>query len=128
MRTHGINPTRQRIAIARALFSTCGHFCAEHLHALVNDEQVRTSKATVYNTLSLFVRKGLIREVIVEPQKVFYDANTSEHYHYYDVGTGELSDIDALGICISGLPRPPDGVVVEGVDLVVRVRSSTPSQ
>jgi Fur family iron response transcriptional regulator len=128
LRAHGINPTRQRIAIARALFRTPGHHCADDVGALVNKERAQTSKATVYNTLNLFVKQGLVREVIVEPQKVFYDANISEHYHYYDISTGQLSDIDAEGISIKGLPATPEGVVTEGIDLVVRVRSTLPRE
>ena len=63
-----------------------------------------TSKATVYNTLNLFLRKKLIREVIVDPSKVFYDPNPDPHHHFYNVDTGELTDIDARDIRVSGLP------------------------
>ena len=82
-----------------------------------------TSKATVYNTLNLFLEKKLIREVIVDPNKVFYDPNTAPHHHFYSVDTGELTDIDAAEVEISGLPPLPKGVVTEGVDIIVRIRS-----
>jgi Fur family transcriptional regulator, iron response regulator len=55
---------------------------------------------------------------------VFYDPNTSPHHHFYNVDTGELTDIDANEIEISGLPRVPKGVVTEGVDIIVRIRSA----
>ena len=97
---------------------------ADRILALVNDRASETSKATVYNTLNLFVEKKLVREVIVDPSKVFYDPNTDPHYHFYNVDTGELTDIDARDIKVTGLPSLPQGMSAEGVDIIVRVRSS----
>ena len=123
LRAHDINPTHQRIEIAHALFSRGEHLSADRLLAIVNDRHFETSKATVYNTLNLFLEKKLIREVIVDPNKVFYDPNTAPHYHFYNVDTGELTDIEASAIAISGLPDLPAGMVTEGVDIIVRIRS-----
>ena len=126
LRHHGINPTHQRIEIAYALFSRCEHLSADQIMAIVNERHCESSKATIYNTLNLFREKKLIREVIVDPNKVFYDPNTSAHYHLYDVGTGRLTDIDAADVRISGLPALPAGMVSEGMDIVIRVRSADP--
>lgn len=123
LRAHDINPTHQRIEIAHALFSRGEHLSADRVLAIVNDRHSQTSKATVYNTLNLFLEKKLIREVIVDPHKVFYDPNTAAHYHFYNVDTGELTDIEATAVAIAGLPHLPDGMVTEGVDVIVRVRS-----
>lgn len=123
LRRHDINPTHQRIEIAYALFSRGEHLSADQVLAIVNDRHSETSKATVYNTLNLFLEKKLIREVIVDPNKVFYDPNTLPHHHFYNVDTGELADIDASEIAISGLPELPPGVETEGVDIIVRIRS-----
>ncbi len=123
LRRHGVNPTHQRIEIAYALFSRQEHLSADQILAIVNDRHSETSKATVYNTLNLFLEQRLIREVIVDPSKVFYDPNTEPHHHLYNVDTGELADIDASSIEISGLPPLPEGMVTEGVDIIVRVRS-----
>jgi Fur family iron response transcriptional regulator len=76
----------------------------------------------VYNTLGLLAEKGLVREVIADPTKVFYDPNTAPHHHFYDVSTGELRDIDASQVQVSGLPPIPEGAVLEGVDVIVRYR------
>jgi Fur family iron response transcriptional regulator len=124
LRRHGINPTRQRLEIARALFSSTGHLSADQVLAAVNGRRPATSKATVYNTLNLFRDRGLIREVIANPNKVFYDPNTAPHYHFYDVDTGELTDIDARSVEVRGLPALPEGTVTEGVDVIVRIRSA----
>ena len=123
LRRHGINPTHQRIEIAYALFARGEHLSADQLLAIVNNRHSETSKATVYNTLNLFLEKKLIREVIVDPHKVFYDPNTEAHHHIYNLDTGELTDIDAAEIEVSGLPQLPDGTVTDGVDIIVRVRS-----
>jgi len=122
LRVHEINPTHQRIEIAYALFSRQEHLSADQVMAIVNERHSETSKATVYNTLNLFVAKGLIREVIVDPNRVFYDPNTEPHYHLYDVQSGRLTDIASADVRISGLPDVPEGMVTEGMDVIIRVR------
>ena len=122
LRAHGINPTHQRIEIAYALFSRHEHLSADQVMAIVNERHLETSKATVYNTLNLFVERGLVREVIVDPSRVFYDPNTETHYHVYDVQSGKLTDIAADSVRISGLPALPEGMVTEGMDIIIRVR------
>ncbi len=127
LRSCDINPTHQRIEIAHALYSRHEHLSADQILAIVNQRHPETSRATVYNTLNLFVERKLIREVIVDPDRVFYDPNTSPHYHIYNVETGELTDIDAKAVRIDGLPELPPGMVTEGMDVIVRVRSRTAS-
>ncbi|MEW5769542.1 MAG: Fur family transcriptional regulator [Pseudomonadota bacterium] len=122
LRAHGISPTHQRVEIASVLFSRCEHLCAEQILAAVNTRHSETSKATVYNTLRLFLEKGLVREVIVDPSKVFYDPNTHPHHHFYNTQTGELTDIPADSVQLAGLPRLPEGMVAESVDVIVRIR------
>ncbi len=124
LRAHGITPTHQRIEIAHALFSRGEHLSADRLLAIVNERHSETSKATVYNSLNLFLEKKLIREVIVDPSRVFYDPNTTPHHHFYNIDTSELSDIDAGQIDVSGLPPLPEGMVTEGIDIIVRIRSA----
>jgi Fur family iron response transcriptional regulator len=127
LRKHGIAPTHQRLEIAQVLFGRCHHLSADQVLAKVNESQAETSKATVYNTLNLFRDLGLIREVIVDPKRVFYDPNTEPHHHLYNVDTGEITDIDAGALSVSGLPELPAGMVTEGVDIIVRVRASDAS-
>ncbi len=124
LRAHGIQPTHQRIEIAHALFSRMEHMSADQVLALVNERHAETSKATVYNTLKLFVETRLVREVIVDPAKVFYDPNTAPHHHFFDVESGEITDIDAADISISGLPALPAGKVAAGIDLIIRIRAN----
>jgi Fur family iron response transcriptional regulator len=125
LKAHGILPTQQRLLIARILFSCDQHLSADQVMHYVNDDKDHVSKATVYNTLGLFASKGLVREVIVDPTRVFYDPNTSNHHHFYNVDTGELRDIEASELAIESLPELPEGTISEGVDVIIRLRNVT---
>ena len=118
-------PTQQRMQIARVLFEQPRHVSADQIMQQVNTGRSHVSKATVYNTLGLFARSGLINEVIVDPTRVFYDPNTSQHHHFYNVDTGELTDIDVSSLSINDMPELPDGTVEAGVDVIIRVRNNT---
>lgn len=120
--TRGIAPTQQRVQIAAVLLSKSQHLSADQVMHIVNRDSNVASKATVYNTLGLFARKGLVREVIIDPSKVFYDSNTSSHHHFYNVTSGELVDIASNELEISKLPQPPNGTECEGIDVIIRVR------
>ena len=125
LKRHDILPTQQRLMIARVLFERPRHFSADQVMNQVNEGVDHVSKATVYNTLGLFARNGLVREVIVDPTRVFYDPNTSNHHHFYNIDTGELTDIDASSLDICDLPELPAGTVAAGVDIIIRVRNET---
>ena len=125
LRAHGITPTHQRIEIALVLFEKRWHPSADQILAAVNVRYAETSKATVYNTLKLFLDKGLVRELIVDPSKVFYDSNTGAHHHFYDVSSGDITDIPAEGVHLDGLPPLPAGMITEGIDIIVRTRPGT---
>jgi Fur family iron response transcriptional regulator len=124
LRRHDITPTHQRIEIAYALFERQAHLSADQILAAVNARHAETSKATVYNTLRLFLEKKLVRELVVDPARVFYDPNTTPHHHFYDVVTGELTDIPADAVRIENLPPLPAGTVADGIDVIIRTRPS----
>ena len=119
----GIQPTQQRIDIAHLLFQRPQHLSADQVLAQVNAAYGHVSKATVYNTLNLFVHNRLIKEVLIEQDRTLYDSNTSDHHHVYNLDTGELSDIPAGRLAIRGDLGLPEDTEVEGMDVVVRVRS-----
>lgn len=126
LKAHGINPTRQRVAIASILLAAGQHLSAPQLHDMVNQDSEVVSKATIYNSVALFARKKLVHEVIINPVNVFYDSNTTHHHHFYNVITGVLTDITEKQIIISPLPDPPDGTVIEDVDVTIRLRDKSP--
>jgi Fur family iron response transcriptional regulator len=122
LRRHGITPTHQRMEIAQVLFARREHLSADQILALVNSRYAETSKATVYNTLKLFLEKKLIRELVVDPERIVYDPNTEPHHHLFDVVTGRLTDVPADSVRLVGLPPLPPGTVADGVDIIIRTR------
>jgi Fur family iron response transcriptional regulator len=120
----GVLPTAQRIDIAQMILSRPQHLSAEQIIGAIRATGLRISKATVYNTLNLFRERGLVRTVDVDPTRQFYDSSTSPHHHFYNVDTGELTDIplDSVTLDVS-TPLPP-GTETDGVDVVVRIRGT----
>ncbi|MCF6217518.1 MAG: transcriptional repressor [Gammaproteobacteria bacterium] len=122
---YNIGPTQQRICIAQVLCSQPRHLSAEQVLEEVNRKRIQVSKATIYNTLNLFVSTGLIREVIVDPSKVFYDSTTTPHFHFYNEESGEISDIKRGDLVLKASPIMPEGMELAGIDIVVRIRDAT---
>ena len=125
LRDHRISPTIQRVEIAQILLSKKQHLSADQVLDIVNRDRTKVSKATIYNTLGLFARKGLVKELIIDPNKVFYDSNVSEHHHFFNVETGELMDIETDCLALSEIPNLPQGTVATGVDVVIRVKQAS---
>jgi Fur family transcriptional regulator, iron response regulator len=90
----GIGLTTQRLAIASCVLSEADHPTANEVYDLVSKKLSVVSKATVYNTLGLFVKSGLLTEVCGGAHdSVRYDGNTKPHHHLRDPATGRLTDI-----------------------------------
>ena len=119
----GVTPTQQRVEIGQILFAKDQHMSADQVLSVVNQAGPLVSKATIYNTLGLFARKGLVKEVIVDPSKVFYDSNTSEHHHFFAVNSGELIDIEGDSLRLENMPTLPEGTEAEAIDIVIKVRN-----
>jgi len=121
----GIMPTPQRLEVADILLSRPQHLSADQIIERLRANGSRVSKATVYNTLNLFGERGIVREVMVDPVRKFYDSTTRPHHHFYNEDTGELSDIPDDAVEFSGLPDLPDGTEQAGVELLIRVRNAS---
>ncbi len=122
LKSRGLRPTRQRLALARLLFGGANrHVSAETLHEEARREGASVSLATVYNALHQFTDVGLMREVMVDPSRSYFDTNTAEHHHLYFEETGRLEDLDAAAVRVANLPAPPAGAKISRVDLVIRV-------
>ena len=127
LRASGVKPTKQRLEIGMLLFAEARHMSADKIIADLKSEGSRVSKATVYNTLNLFTSHNLIREVSVDPERQFYDSTNGPHHHFYNVDTGELTDIDDPTVRITGLPELPQGTVESDVEIIIRVRNAAVS-
>ncbi|MFT5485822.1 MAG: Fur family iron response transcriptional regulator [Paracoccaceae bacterium] len=121
----GLRPTRQRIALAKLLFEGENrHVTAEDLHGEARAAGVSVSLATIYNSLHQFTDAGIMREVVVEAGRSYFDTNTGEHHHFFHEDTGSLEDIPGELINVSELPAAPAGKSVQRVDVIVRVSAS----
>ncbi len=121
LRERGVSPTSQRVSIAQELLLAPIHVSAEDVARKVRERDRNVSRATVYNTLRCFVDSGLLRQVFVGADRVFYDSNMEPHHHFFDPETCELSDVDGAEVHIEGLPELPDGRELEAVELVIRL-------
>jgi len=123
LRGAGLRPTRQRLALAKLLFGGVNrHVTAEMLHREALKAGVRISLATVYNTLHQFKKAGLLREIVIEAGRSYFDTNMAYHYHMFDEDSRELKDIQEDQIRLIGLPEITKGLEVSRVDVIVRVK------
>jgi Fur family iron response transcriptional regulator len=123
LRGVGLRPTRQRVELASLLFKGQDrHVTAENLHEEASGLGLKISLATVYNTLHQFTHAGLLRQVIVDAARGYFDTNTGDHQHFFLEGEGRLIDIPGEAITVAGVPLPPAGMAVDRVDVVVRVK------
>ena len=123
LRSVGLRPTRQRLALARLLLENGDrHITAEQLHGEAVGADIQASLATVYNTLHQFTEAGLLREVVVEPGRSYFDTNTTDHHHFFCDADGRLQDIPGEDVMVSGFPLPPLGTEIFRVDVIIRVR------
>ncbi len=124
LRGVGLRPTRQRLALAKLLFEGGNrHVTAEILHAEAQSAEIRVSLATVYNTLHQFTTTGLLREIVVDSQRSYFDTNISDHHHFFYEASGKLDDIPGDQVVLSAMPSPPPGTKVKRVDVIVRIES-----
>ena len=120
----GIRPTAQRLKVAEVLLGTPRHLTAEQLLGALRQSPSRVSKATVYNTLKLFVDHGLARQIHLDPDRCVYDSKMAPHHHFHNLETGEMTDIRPEDLELARLPPLPPGTEIESVDVVIRVRRS----
>jgi len=119
---HGVLPTAQRIDVGLVILSKPQHLSADQIIAAIRGMGSRVSKATVYNTLNLFRERGLLRTVEVDPTRQYYDSTIDAHHHFYNVDTGEITDIPLDAIAVNVDASLPPGTERAGVDVVIRVR------
>ena len=122
LRRAGMRPTSQRLGLAKILFENGHrHVTAEALFAEANACSIPISLATVYNSLNQFTQSGLLREIIVDSQRCYFDTNTSDHHHFFCERTNTLKDIPFDDVILSNLPDAPEGKSITRVDVILRV-------
>lgn len=116
---HGISPTYQRLQVLRYLRHHGKHPRAEEVYAFMMRRQLPLSRATVYNTLNLFVKQGLVREMHLGNGGLRYDINPKPHGHFLCNGCGSLRDVEPL-LCPLPLGKSLEGCQVHQQHLVYR--------
>jgi len=117
--------TPQRLEVAEILLTRPQHLSADQIIDQLQANGSSVSKATVYNTLNLFGSRGIVKEVMVDPVRKFYDSTTHPHHHFYNVDTGVLSDIGEGEVRFDALPDLPEGTLEDSVEVLIRVRGAS---
>ena len=126
LRAAGLRPTRQRVALARLLLENGNrHVTAEQLHGEALAAAIPVSLATVYNTLHQFIDCGILRELVIEPGRSYFDTNLDDHHHFYCESSGLLQDIPGELVMVGRLPQPPEGAEISRIDVVIRIRQES---
>jgi Fur family transcriptional regulator, iron response regulator len=126
LRSAGIVPTLQRLVVAAVMLERPVHMTAEQVLSMARGRLPEISRATVYATLQLFVRSGLLKELPIDGEATVFDSNTAPHHHLYDVDTGQVTDLPIGALQVLGLADAIPGLELAGVDVIVRVRTTHP--
>jgi Fe2+ or Zn2+ uptake regulation protein len=102
LRTKGVQPTPQRLAVARFVLGTDAHPTADEVWEKARRECPTLSRATVYNTLNLLVEKGLLKSRVITEGVVVFDPHVGRHHHFVDEATGRIHDIPWEAIRVTG--------------------------
>lgn len=122
LKRHGIRATRPRLEVLNLMRQASDrHVTSDSLYREAMERKLPLSLATIYNTLHQFAAAGLVRRVDVAGRMVFC-TDPKEHHHFIEETSGKLVDIPSGQPQISGLPQPPDGWEITGIDVLVRIR------
>jgi Fe2+ or Zn2+ uptake regulation protein len=105
LKRNGIQPSAQRVAIAEYVLHTSDHPSADEVWERVRRTFPMVSRATVYNTLNLFVRRGLLREFVLVEDRVVFDPNVDRHHHFIDQASGEIHDVPWEALRVANVER-----------------------
>ena len=125
LRDHRLRPTKARIRIGMMLFESPKHLSADQIFDKLIEHGHCISKATVYNTLNVFAKHGVVNEVAVDPTRMYYDSTTSPHHHFYNTDTGQLVDIPRENLSVENIPRLPDNTEIEDLEIVIKIKNKS---
>ena len=124
LRTSGLRPTKQRLAICKLLFNRkkTFHFTVEKLKKIAEREsKAKISVATLYNTVQAFKEKGYLKEISIKGNKTFFYTNIKHHHHFYDEDMSQLIDIEDKNISVNNLPKTPSRKKIKSVEVLVKI-------
>ncbi len=122
LKRNHLKPTLQRFTLVKLLFDGKNkHFTAEDLYEKVKLKKNKISLATIYNTLHSFVEKKLLKQVSIKDGKTIFCTNMSSHHHFFNSVTGKLIDIPRNKIKLKKIPKAPEGLKIDSVDVVINL-------
>ena len=127
LRTSGLRPTKQRLALCKILFERKEpfHFTIEKLQQIAQrGSKKKISLATLYNTVRAFKKMGYLKEISLKGNKTFFDTNTKNHHHFYDEDSSQLIDIKNEKFSINNLPSAPNGKKIKDIEITIRVANN----
>ena len=126
LKRHSLRPTAQRLAIMDFLIKNHKvHTTANKLIDYFKRQNFNISLATVYNNLNELADKGILRKFYVNNDKMWFDTNLEDHYHFYDSEKDELIDIDKSEISFSKSPKIPEGKFKSSINIVINLKNNT---
>ena len=122
LETSPLKLTEQRAAMIKLLFKNgAAHFTAEDIYEEANKKRIKISLATIYNCLNQFREFGIIKAIKISSDKIFFDTNLKEHYHFFCVKSAKLIDVETNKVKISKLPKIPRGKKLKSVDVIINI-------
>tara|TARA_Y100000287_G_C13995451_1_gene244893 strand:- start:120 stop:518 length:399 start_codon:yes stop_codon:yes gene_type:complete len=118
-----VTPTKQRVDLAKLIFSKKQHFTAADLISIADRKNLNISMATIYNTLSLLETKGMLKTINIENDLKFYDTNLENHHHLYNTTMSTLTDIDHDQVVFSDFPELPKNLQIESTEVLIKVKN-----
>ena len=127
LRSSGLRPTEQRIEICKLLFDRkkTFHFTINDLSKILKkEESEKISLATIYNTVHSFKKKGYLKEISVNRDKIYFDTNTSNHHHFLDINTNELIDLKKEQVNKIRIKKNLPGKKITSIEVLVKIENS----
>ena len=119
-----LRPTKQRIAIMEFILQKNKvHVTASKLIKHLRNKNINISLATIYNNLNELADKGVLKKFYVNNDKMWFDTNLQDHYHFYDSERDELIDIDKNEIAISKHPEIPSGKIKDSINIIINLKN-----
>jgi len=81
LRRHGQKFTHERRRVLDEIDRQQDHFQADELLSAMRKRKVKVSKATLYRTLALLVRAGLLREEVFGERHLHYERIFGQKHH-----------------------------------------------
>ena len=124
LRNSGLRPTKQRLLICEALFSTekTFHFTINELEKKIKDKtNSKISLATVYNTVHAFEKKGYLKQIPINSNQTYFDTNVTDHHHFYDTKDEKLIDLENSDVGPINIKRKINGKKIKSVEVLVKL-------